>query len=82
MNEANNNLVGTLKLFKFQYHPSGQAFASASEDKTARMFDLRSDQQLSNYAPTNPKSGFTSCGKYTDVVFLFCKLIEFTFLLI
>ena len=29
-----------------QFHPSGQAFVSASEDKTARLFDIRSDQQV------------------------------------
>lgn len=46
-----------------QYHPSGQAFVSASEDKTARMFDIRSDQQVANYDPPNPNSGFTSCGR-------------------
>lgn len=26
------------------YHPSGFAFATGSEDKTARLFDIRSDQ--------------------------------------
>lgn len=46
----------------FQYHPSGQAFATASEDKSARLFDLRSDQQIASYQPSNPNSGFTSCG--------------------
>lgn len=46
----------------FQYHPSGQAFATASEDKSARLFDIRSDQQIANYVPSNPNSGFTSCG--------------------
>ncbi|CAH2232310.1 jg439, partial [Pararge aegeria aegeria] len=44
-----------------QYHPSGQAFATASEDKTARLFDLRSDQQIGHYKPPG-NSGFTSCG--------------------
>lgn len=28
------------------------------------MFDIRSDQQVANYAPQNPNSGFTSCGTY------------------
>lgn len=51
-----------LRWTSFQYHPSGYAFASASEDKSARMFDIRSDQQVANYAPSNPNSGFTSCG--------------------
>lgn len=46
----------------YQYHPSGQAFATASEDKSARLFDIRSDQQIANYEPSNPNSGFTSCG--------------------
>lgn len=48
----------------FQYHPSGQTFATASEDKSARLFDIRSDQQIASYAPPNANSGFTSCGKH------------------
>lgn len=46
-----------------QFHPSGQAFATGSEDKSARLFDLRGDQQLAQYTPPNKTSGFTSCGK-------------------
>lgn len=46
-----------------QFHPSGQAFATGSEDKSARLFDLRGDQQLAQYKPPNNTSGFTSCGK-------------------
>jgi guanine nucleotide-binding protein subunit beta len=26
------------------FHPNGYAFATGSEDKTARLFDIRSDQ--------------------------------------
>ncbi|CAG9781921.1 unnamed protein product [Diatraea saccharalis] len=43
-----------------QFHNSGQAFATASEDKTARLFDIRSDQQLGHYTPPG-NCGFTSC---------------------
>lgn len=64
------SLLSCYVLF-YQYHPSGQAFASASEDKTARMFDIRSDQQVANYEPFNPNSGFTSCGKYQLVFIAF-----------
>lgn len=58
--------------FLLQYHPSGHAFASASEDKTARMFDIRSDQQIADYAPPNPNSGFTSCALSLSGRYLFC----------
>lgn len=44
------------------FHPNGFAFATGSEDKTARLFDIRSDQQVGHYEPPNQSSGFTSCG--------------------
>lgn len=43
-----------------QYHPNGFAFASGSEDKSARLFDIRSDQQVAKYSGT-ASSAFTSC---------------------
>lgn len=56
--------------YSLQYHPSGQAFATASEDKSARLFDIRSDQQIASYSPPNPDSGFTSCGNALFAVYL------------
>jgi guanine nucleotide-binding protein subunit beta len=43
-----------------QFHPSGFAFATASEDFTTRLFDIRSDQEVSQYAAPTPNVGFTS----------------------
>lgn len=68
-----SKLFLTFAILKFQFHPSGQAFATASEDKSARLFDIRSDQQIANYEPTNPNSGFTSCGMLFS---LYCNRIE------
>lgn len=45
-----------------QFHNSGYGFATASEDKSARLYDIRSDQQIAMYKPPNTTSGFTSCG--------------------
>lgn len=45
------------------------AFASASEDQTARMYDIRSDQQIALYEPPQKNTGFTSCGKAYDKSF-------------
>ena len=44
-----------------QFLPSGTGFVSASEDKTARLFDLRSDQQVFVFRPPTTNSGLTSC---------------------
>jgi len=43
-----------------QYHPSTLAFATASEDFTARIFDIRADQQVSLNKASAPDIGFTS----------------------
>lgn len=59
-------------LFKFKYHPSGGGFATASEDKTARLWDLRSDQQLGQYKPPNSNPGFTSCALSLSGRYIFC----------
>lgn len=56
----------------FQFHPSGQAFVTGSEDKTARLFDIRSDQQVALYQPPNKTSGFTSCGLTLSGRYLMC----------
>lgn len=61
-----------LKLVFLQYHPSGFSFATGSEDKTARMYDVRSDQQVAQYEPPNKTSGFTSCGLSLSGRFLLC----------
>lgn len=53
--------------FNLQFHNSGQAFATASEDKTARLFDIRSDQQLGHYTPPGA-GGFTSCGQFSQAL--------------
>lgn len=37
-------------------------FATGSEDKTARLFDIRSDQQVALYKAPSGTPGFTSCG--------------------
>lgn len=43
-----------------KFHPNGTAFATGSEDFTTRLFDIRSDQQISQYAAKAPDVGFTS----------------------
>lgn len=55
-----------------QFHPSGQAFVTGSEDKSARLFDIRSDQQVALYKPPGGNSGFTSCGLSVSGRLLFC----------
>ncbi|KAK2718041.1 guanine nucleotide-binding protein subunit beta-2-like [Artemia franciscana] len=52
-------------------HPSGFAFCSASEDKTARLFDIRADQQIGLYRPPTSNSGFTSSGLSRSGRYLF-----------
>lgn len=42
-----------------QFHPSGHSFVSASEDKTARLFDMRSDQQVHVFRPPTANSSLT-----------------------
>lgn len=59
------NLRLSARLFK--YHPNGFGFASCSEDQTARMYDLRADQQIGIYEPNKKNTGFTSCGAYPIV---------------
>lgn len=54
-----------------QYHPSGFAFATASEDKSARLFDIRSDQQLAQYSCT-ATSAFTSCALSFSGRYILC----------
>ncbi|KAH8041672.1 hypothetical protein HPB51_017474 [Rhipicephalus microplus] len=44
------------------FHTGGNVFATASEDKSCRLFDVRSDQQLSRYQNPRESSAFTSCG--------------------
>lgn len=53
-------------------HSSGYGFASGSEDKTARFWDIRSDQQVAEYKPPTPNSGFTSCGLSKSGRYIFC----------
>ncbi|ODM90207.1 Guanine nucleotide-binding protein subunit beta-2 [Orchesella cincta] len=62
------------------FHPSSVAFCSASEDKTARLFDLRSDQQVAQYvnpggggggSVENSTGGFTSSGLSKSGRYLF-----------
>lgn len=55
----------------FQYHPNGQAFCTASEDKTARLFDIRSDQEVTKYAGQN--CSFTCCGLSISGRILLCS---------
>ncbi|KAJ8961216.1 hypothetical protein NQ318_008899 [Aromia moschata] len=54
------------------FHPSGYAFATGSEDKSARLFDIRSDQQIAMFKPPTPNSGFTSCGLSMSGRILLC----------
>lgn len=55
-----------------QYHPGGYAFATASEDKTARLYDIRSDQQVALYTPPSGDPGFTCCGLSISGRLLLC----------
>ena len=43
-----------------QFFPNGYAFATGSDDATCRMFDIRSDQELSVYSHDNIICGITS----------------------
>lgn len=61
------SLICSCLLVLFQYHPSGFGFASCSEDQTARLYDLRADQQIGLYEPNKKNTGFTSCGAYLIV---------------
>ena len=45
--------------YLFKFHPSLLAFVSASEDKSARLFDLRADQQIANYQTPGTATSFT-----------------------
>jgi len=48
------------RMFLFQFFPNGYAFATGSDDATCRMFDIRSDQELSVYSHDNIICGITS----------------------
>lgn len=65
-------MIVTHHLVMLQFHPSGQAFVTGSEDKSARLFDIRSDQQVALFKPPNTTSGFTSCGLTLSGRYLFC----------
>jgi len=41
------------------FHPSGKCFVSGSEDKTSRLFDMRSDQQVNVFRPPTANSSLT-----------------------
>lgn len=43
-----------------QYFPSGQAFATGSDDATCRLFDIRADQEVGMYSHDNIICGITS----------------------
>ena len=45
-----------------QFLPTGKAFVSGSEDKTARLFDMRSDQQVCVFRPPTANSSLTCVG--------------------
>ena len=47
--------INSLSLF-----PSGQAFVTASDDSTCRLFDIRADRELGVYRDDNIKCGVTS----------------------
>ncbi|XP_064840600.1 guanine nucleotide-binding protein subunit beta-5b-like [Oncorhynchus masou masou] len=42
------------------YYPSGDAFASASDDSTCRLFDLRADREVSIYSKDSIMFGAAS----------------------
>lgn len=54
-----------LKIFQkkinfLQFFPSGNAFATGSDDATCRLFDIRADQELAMYSHDNIICGITS----------------------
>nr|CAD7255837.1 unnamed protein product [Timema shepardi] len=65
-------LSSTAEDEEIEYHPSGYSFVTGSEDKTARLYDLRSDQQVALYSPPNNTSGFTSCGLSLSGRYILC----------
>jgi guanine nucleotide-binding protein G(I)/G(S)/G(T) subunit beta-1 len=50
----------------FQFFPSGQAFATGSDDATCRLFDIRADQELAMYSHDN-----IICGTKNEFTILF-----------
>ena len=44
----------------FRFFPNGDAFATGSDDASCKLFDLRADRELNNYAHDNILCGITS----------------------
>ena len=57
---THSRLNFNVSLPHFQFFPNGYAFATGSDDATCRMFDIRSDQELSVYSHDNIICGITS----------------------
>jgi len=54
------------------FFPSGHAFASGSDDSTARLYDLRADRELNKYKESKDISPITSSAFSTSGRYLFC----------
>ena len=53
-------IEGTNKALALRFFPSGDAFASGSDDASCRLFDLRADRELNQYTHDNVLCGITS----------------------
>jgi guanine nucleotide-binding protein G(I)/G(S)/G(T) subunit beta-1 len=62
------------------FFPDGNAFITASDDGTCRLFDLRADREVSCYASPDIMSPITSVAfsKSGRILFAGCSRIETT----
>lgn len=59
------------------FFPSGDAFATGSDDASCRLFDLRADRELNQYTHDNVLCGITSVGFSVSGRLLFAGYDDF-----